>query len=307
MSNPQQIAVTYDVSNDFYRLWLDERMVYTCALFEPGDSLEEAQVRKLRWHHDACRAAPDKHVLDIGCGWGGALEFLVRDMGVRRATGITLSPGQFEWVRERRLPGVTVECVSYRDFRPASPFDAVISIGMFEHIATPEQARRNEHVPLYRDYFRRAWEWTTPGSWFSLQSVIGLRIPRRSSDLRDLGWATYTIFPGAIAPRLEAIVASANPYWEVKEVQTRREHYARTAAEWAKRFRAAEDPVRARWGDARVEEYQRYLGNLSRAFELGYVSLAQLALRRLDDATPRSMDASTDRSGTFARRDGAPR
>ena len=260
-------------------------MVYSCALFEGTDDLDAAQVNKLRWFHDGVRMTPGKRVLDVGCGWGGSLEFLARDMGVKDVTGITLSRAQYSEIAQRAVPGVSVECVSYLDFRPARPYDAVISIGMFEHIATPEQARTGEHVSVYRDYFRRVWEWTTPGSWFGLQSVISLRFPRNRKDVRDLGWGTSTIFPGAITPRLEAIVAAVTPYWEVMEVRTRREHYARTAAEWLRRLRGSESLIRDRWGDDRFEEYERYLSGCVMVFEKGYQSLAQLLLRRIDPSS----------------------
>jgi cyclopropane-fatty-acyl-phospholipid synthase len=282
LSTREDIAVTYDVSNDFFRLWLDQRMIYSCAIFDDTEDLEAAQVKKLRWFHDGLRMTRDKRLLDIGCGWGGSLEFFARDMGVADVTGITLSSAQFSEIAARGVPGVAVECVSYREFRPERKYDAVVSIGMFEHIATPEQARSGQHVAVYRDYFRRAGEWTTPGSGFGLQSVISLRFPRNQRDLHDLHWGTATIFPGAITPRLEAIVASVTPYWEVMEARTRRADYAKTAAEWLRRLRRHERAIRERWGDERFVEYERYLDGCVMVFQRGYQSLAQLLLRRVE-------------------------
>ncbi len=282
MSTQADIAVTYDVSNDFFRLWLDERMIYSCAVFDGTDDLETAQVNKLRWFHDGTRMTPDKRVLDIGCGWGGSLEFLAKDMGVRDVTGITLSKAQAAEIEAKAIPNVTLECVSYQDYQPAKSFDAVISIGMFEHLATPEQARSGEHIGIYRDYFRRVWEWTNPGAWFGLQSVINLRFPRDRRDLRELGRGTHTIFPGAITPRLEAIVAAVNPFWEVMEARTRREHYEKTAAEWSRRLKANKAIIQERWGDELYQEYVTYLDGCVMVFNKGYQSLAQLLLRRID-------------------------
>ncbi len=282
MSTQQDIEVTYDVANDFFRLWLDSRMIYSCALFEGTDDLDEAQVKKLKWFYEGTRITPEKRVLDIGCGWGGNLEFLVCDMGVRDATGITLSRAQFDEIQARATPGVTAELVSYKDFAPAKRFDAVISIGMFEHIATPEQARSGEHIALYRDYFRRVWSWTNPGAWFGLQSVIGCLVPRDRNDLREIARLAPRIFPGAVTPRLEAIIASATPYWEVMEVATRREHYRRTTSAWRTRLRSHEATIRARYGDERFEEYEQYLSTCIMAFEKGYHSLVQMRLRRID-------------------------
>jgi len=282
LSTKADIAVTYDVSNDFFSLWLDRRMMYSCALFEGTDDLEQAQTNKLKWFHDKARITPEKRVLDIGCGWGGLMEFLAGEMGVKDVSGITLSHAQFSAIQEKAAPGVSVEFVSYLDYQPRTKFDALISIGMFEHIATPEQVRGGENIRIYRDYFRRAWEWTAPGAWFGLQSVIGALLPRKREDLRDLGWGTNTIFPGAITPRPEAILVAVNPYWEVMEFWTRREHYAKTTAAWLHRLRQHESLIRERWGDNTFEDYARYLSGCVGVFEKGYQSLAQVVLRRID-------------------------
>lgn len=282
MSTKADIAVTYDVSNEFFSLWLDRRMIYSCALFEGTDDLEQAQLNKLRFFHDKTKVTPDKRVLDIGCGWGGLMDFLALEMGVKDVTGITLSEAQHAAIRQKATPGVTAELVSYLDYQPAQKFDAVISIGMFEHIATPEQVRGGENVRVYRDYFRRAWQWTKPGAMFGLQSVIGALLPRKREDIRDLEWGTTTIFPGAITPRPEAILAAVNPYWEVMELYTRREHYAKTSAAWLQRLRQHETAIRARWGDQTFADYERYLNGCVGVFEKGFQSLAQLVLRRVD-------------------------
>lgn len=282
MSSQTDIEVTYDLSPEFYRLWLDERMIYSCALFEGTASLEAAQVKKLEWISDAARVTPDKRTLDIGCGWGGTLEFLAKDRGVRDVTGITLSPSQHREAVARVGAGATVHCISYTDYEVARPFDAVLSIGMFEHLASWDDVRAGRHLPIYRDYFRRVWEWTTPGAWFGLQSVITVQAPRDRRDIRDLAWGTARIFPGASSPRLEAMIAAATGHWEVMEVRTRREHYARTTAEWLRRLRSHEAPIRDRWGAQQYLDYERYLSGCVRSFDAGYQSLVQMALRRVD-------------------------
>ena len=283
MSTQEQLAVSYDISNDFYRLWLDQRMIYSCAVFNhETESLEQAQTNKLRWMHDAAKLSPKSRVLDIGCGWGGNLDFLAVDMRVQDVTGITLSRAQYEEIKQKSTSGVTAHCVSYKDFEPNQPYDGLISIGMFEHLATPEQARSGESMHIYRDYFRRAWEWTKKGSWFALQTVIGARLPRDRSAVQAIGWTTYNVFPGAISPRLETVVASVSPRWEIVELRTRREHYERTAREWLKRLMLHEETIRRRWGPQLFEDYRRYLGACVMAFRDGYQSLAQIALKRVD-------------------------
>jgi len=282
LSTQADIAVTYDVSNSFFSLWLDRWMIYSCALFEGTDDLDQAQVNKLTWFFEKARVTPEKRVLDIGCGWGGLMDFFALEKGAKDLTGITLSQAQYNWVKEKGTPGVKVEFGSYLNYQPQEKFDAVVSIGMFEHIATPEQVRGGENLRIYRDYFRRVWEWTTPGTWFGLQSVIGALLPRKREEIRDLGWGTSTIFPGAVTPRPEVILSAVNPYWEVMELWTRREHYARTSAAWLEGLRKNESVIRERWGDQTFEDYERYLGGCVRVFEKGYQSLAQLVLRRID-------------------------
>lgn len=282
MSTQTEVEVSYDVSNDFFRLWLDEKMNYTCALYEGTDNLEEAQNKKLEWLANAAKVAPGARVLDIGCGWGANLEYLSTHREIGQGVGITLSRSQHEEVEARKLKNVQALVTDYRDFEPQEKFDAVISICMMEHIARPEHARSGEHIDMYRDYFRRVWEWTRPGAWFGLQTILRNRVPRDRQDLRDIGWLTYHIFPGGLSLRLEDVVRAVNPYWEIMEVQIRREHYEKTCAEWLRRLRANEATIREQWGDQVFEDYDRYLRTCVRGFEMHYQSLAQYALRRID-------------------------
>ncbi|PKN59234.1 MAG: class I SAM-dependent methyltransferase [Deltaproteobacteria bacterium HGW-Deltaproteobacteria-14] len=282
MSNQEEVEVSYDVGNEFFRLWLDEKMNYTCGIYEGTDNLEEAQVKKLEWLADAAHVTPEKRVLDIGCGWGADVEHLVTQRNAKSATGITLSRSQAEECRRRELPRAEFIVTDYRDFAPQEKFDAVISICMMEHIATPEQVREGKHIGMYRDYFRRAWEWTNPGSYFGLQTILRNKVPRIKEDLIDINWLTYAIFPGGLSLRLEDIVKAVNPYWEIMEIKTRRVDYQKTTAEWLRRMRLHEDYIRKTWGDVVFDDYDRYLRTCVRGFDMHYQSLAQYSLRRID-------------------------
>ena len=281
MATKNDIDVSYGVSNDFYRLFLDTKyMTYSCGLFlDENDSLEQAQVNKFEHHCRAAKVTAHSHILDIGCGWGSLMQYIAESRSAKRIAGITLSEDQYREVLRREIPHAEAHCVSYLDYQPDGLFDSVISIGMIEHIATPQDARSGRHIDIYRDYFKRAWQWTKPGSYFSLQSVLGLKYPR-GKDLRDLAWGTYTIFPGAISPRLESFIQSAHPYWEVREVYTRREHYARTAQKWVEQLRQHQEEVIRGWGREKFQEYEKYLDGCVRAFSGGYLSLAQITLSR---------------------------
>jgi cyclopropane-fatty-acyl-phospholipid synthase len=284
VSNKAEVAVSYDVSNEFFRLWLDERMNYTCAVFDGTDSLEQAQLNKLAVLYDFAHITKDSVVLDIGCGWGANLEYLAANRGIRQAHGITLSEAQHEEIKRRNLPNVVSHCTSYLDYKPEKQFDAIESICMIEHVCTPEDARANRQIDMYRNYFRLAHAWSKPGAYFGLQTILRNRVPRNRKDLHDVGHATYKIFPGGITPRLEDIIQAVNPYWEIKEIKTRRLDYQKTCEHWRSRMRRHESLIRSKWGDEVYEDYDRYLSTCIRAFDMHYQSLAQYSLKRIDEA-----------------------
>ena len=282
-SSKAEVEVSYDVSNEFFRLWLDERMNYTCAVYEsPEQPLEAAQLNKLRILSDFAKVGPEKKVLDIGCGWGAALEYVATARGVKRAVGVTLSTAQAAEVNARKIPGVEVIGGDFRTFTTPERFDSLISICMIDHLCSPEEARQGKAIDIYRAYFKKAWELTNKGAWFGLQTILRNRVPRIKKDLEDLYFCTHVIFPGGLNPRLEDIIQAVNPYWEVMQVNTRREHYGRTTGEWLRRLRLNETTIRSKWGDKVFEDYDRYLSTCVRAFDMHYSSLAQYELRRID-------------------------
>jgi cyclopropane-fatty-acyl-phospholipid synthase len=280
-STRDQIERSYDVSNEFFRLWLDERMYYTCAVFErPDDSLEQAQLNKSRVLYEYAEVTKDKRVLDIGCGWGSNLEYLYL-RGVREIHGITLSTAQAQEIERRAIPGVQVFCVDYRDFEPAAKYDALQSIEMIDHLCSPAQAAQGLAIELYREYFRKCASWVEPGACFGFQAILRNRMPRTRADLEDLRFTADVIFPGGLNPRLEELVAAVNPYWEIAELRTGREHYGKTTAEWLRRMKQNEARIRTTWGDGLFDDYERYLSTCVRAFASHWSSGVQMKLRRL--------------------------
>ncbi len=280
-STKHEVQVSYDVSNEFFRLWLDERMHYTSAVFErEGETLEQAQVNKSRVLYEYAEMDADKTVLDIGCGWGANLEYLsVR--GVKNAHGITLSDAQHQEIMARKLPGVTVWCVDYKDFVPAQPYDALISIEMIDHLCSPAQARKGEAIEIYRQYFEKVGTWVKPGAYFGFQAILRNRVPRSRKDLEDLAFTADVIFPGGLNPRLEELVAAVNPHWEIVELKTRREHYGKTTGEWLRRLRMHEKTIRDKWGDQVFVDYDRYLSTCVKAFANHWSSDVQMKLRKI--------------------------
>ena len=159
-STQEEVEIGYDISNEFFRLWLDERMHYTSAVFDENHTtLEQAQRNKSRWLADFAEVNPRSLVLDIGCGWGANLEYLVLERKVERAHGITLSRAQADEITRRKLPGVTMWVSDYKDFTPPEKYDALVSIEMIDHLVSPAQQQQGLAIPIYRDYFNKTAQW----------------------------------------------------------------------------------------------------------------------------------------------------
>ncbi len=286
-STQSDVEVSYGVSNDFFRLWLDEKMNYTCGVFKDeenySDSLEESQLEKLRVLSEFAHIGPHtESVLDIGCGWGANLDYQATVNKVPAVHGFTLSNEQYKTCVARDLPNTTVTCQNYLHYEAPRKFDAVMSICMMEHIVTPDDARAGRQIDLYRDFFRRAHSWTKPGTYFGLQVITRCGTPRTKADLEDVRHSTYTIFPGAVTPRVEDLIVASIPYYEVMEMKSRRRHYRQTTFQWREGLRKHEKEIRAKWGDQVFVDYDRYLTTCVKAFEQNWQSLHQFSLKRLD-------------------------
>ena len=283
-SNQAEIEVSYDVSNEFFRLWLDDNMHYTSASFLTGDeTLEQAQWQKCQILYDYAEMNPDKLILDIGCGWGANLEFLDKHKGTKRVHGISLSPEQIKWCNDRGLPSTKAWLQDFNTLNPVEEekYDALVSIEMIDHICSPEQANEGKAVDLYRQYFKKCAELVKPGSYFGFQAILRNRIPRTRKDIADLKFTADVIFPGGLNPRLEELTAAVNPYWEICELRTQRTSYGRTTAEWLRKLRLHEGAIREKWGDQVYVDYERYLDTCVRAFDAHWSSDVQMKLRHI--------------------------
>jgi cyclopropane-fatty-acyl-phospholipid synthase len=278
-STQREIEVSYDVSNEFFRLWLDENMHYTSASYVTGqETLEQAQTNKARILAEYAEVSPDSLVLDIGCGWGAMLEYLSLQ-GVKRAHGITLSTAQQQEIEQRKLPGVSTLVCDYADYAPAEKYDALVSLEMIDHLCSPAQAKEGKAVEIYREYFRKCASWVKPGAHFGFQAILRDRVPRSREALADLQFTADIIFPGGLNPRLEELVAAVRPYWEIIELRTQRESYGKTTAEWLRRLQMHETTIRDRWGNTVYNDYVRYLSTCVQGFANEWSSDVQMKLR----------------------------
>lgn len=281
-STQEQIDHSYSLSNEFFALWLDENMHYTSAAFDDRDdlTLEEAQERKVRVLYDFAEMDETKTILDIGCGWGSALDCITR-FGCKEAHGITLSTEQAKYCWDRNLPNAKVWIQDYALFEPPKKYDALISIEMIDHLCSPAQARQGLAVELYRAYFNKLAEWVEPGACFGFQAILRNRVPRARKDLEDLAFTADVIFPGGLNPRIEELVVAIAPRWELEKLIMRRRDYGRTTAEWLRRFRLHEATIREKWGDQVYDDYDRYLSTCVKAFANHWSGDVQMKLRRI--------------------------
>ena len=264
----------YDAGNDFYRLWLDRSLTYSCAMPQgPDDTLEAAQDRKLRYHLDAIGAGQARGVLDIGCGWGSLLQRLAQVHQVERSVGLTLSLQQAAFIRSLRYPGVEVRTESWLSYEPDERFDGIVSIGALEHFATPRDSPA-EKVAVYREFFTRCRDWLAAGGTVSLQTIAYANMSRQDASQ----FMQREVFPAADLPTLAEITAAAEGIFEVRSLRNDRLDYAWTCEQWARRLRdrraAAVDAV----GQDVVARYERYLKLSALGFRMGKICLLRLVL-----------------------------
>ena len=270
--NQRNISHHYDVSNAFYRMWLDSRMVYSCAYFhKPDDSLDDAQAQKLDHICRKLRLARGERFLDIGCGWGALIFWAAENYGVN-ATGITLSRNQYEHVREQiavRGLGdrVRVELRDYARLPDEEAFDKIASVGMFEHVGP-----RN-----YDRYFGKIQRILVPGGF-----VLNHGITHNALSGRSLGsgigeFVEEYVFPGGELANVSRVVEGlAAQGLEVVDGEALREHYARTLWHWVDRLEAHADAARADVGEEKYRIWRIYMAGSAHAFDRGWLSLWQL-------------------------------
>lgn len=276
-ASKEAIQHHYDLSNDFYRLWLDSTTTYSSALWEEDDNLESAQLRKIDFHINQAQANNAKRVLDLGCGWGSTLKRLVETHNVEQAIGLTLSKTQKDYINSFDYPQIQVQLKSWSSYFPEQPFDAIISIGAFEHFVKLELSQEDK-LECYKKFFQRCHEWLKPGGYMSLQTIVYENF--RKEDFSQ--FIAEEIFPESNLPHLAEIARATESIFEVVALRNDREHYERTLKVWLKNLRANREQAVNLVGEKVVAKYEKYLSLFAIGFHTAKMNLCRITLRRID-------------------------
>lgn len=277
----------YDVGNDFYALWLDERMVYSCAYFESADDpdghLEDAQEAKLELVCSKLGLRPGDRLLDVGCGWGALVMHAAKHHGVR-AVGITLSEAQAQLARERIADAglqdsCTVEIRDYRSLAGLGTFDRIASVGMVEHVGVP-------HLP---GYFTALYGALRPGGMLLNHGIVSVEDARPASPLSRLGdrlWKRDAfihqyVFPdGKLGPLSAVIDAAERSGFETRDVESLRPHYALTLRAWLARLMRHQEEAIAATDERTFRIWRLYMTGSAHGFASGRLNVVQTLLAR---------------------------
>ncbi len=293
----QAIAHHYDVSNEFYELFLDPLMVYTCAYYrDPDGKLEQAQQDKLDHVCRKLELRRGETLLDIGCGWGSLAMWAARHYGVR-AHGVTLSRAQADYATERiRREGLQdtcrVEHLDYRDMPPDVVYDKIAAVGVIEHVG----------IPNYPAFFSGVRARLKDGGLYLNHGIAHDFHWKRTSQTEFL---YRHVFPNAdLAGLSQTLTEMERAGWEIMDVEGLRLHYARTCRQWVERLCARADEARALAGERTFRTWRLYLTCSAVAFEGGSLGLYQVLMRKHQDPlvspAPRTREALYDKEPTWS-------
>ena len=260
----------YDVGNDFYKLWLDDTLTYSCAYFDHGnrDDLTKAQIDKVHHILKKLDPKPGKTLLDIGCGWGTLMLTAAKEYGLR-VTGVTLSEEQFNLVQKRikdeGLENVAeVLLVDYRELGDRK-WDYVTSVGMFEHVG-------KENLGLY---FKDIYKYLTQDGVALIHGIT------RQQGGAYNGWINKYIFPGGYIPGLgEMIGHIVENDMQIADVEMLRRHYQRTLEIWDMNFNAHRSQIEDMMGDRFTRMWDLYLQACTASFESGNIDVIQYLITK---------------------------
>ncbi len=269
-ASEEAIQAHYDVGNEFYRLWLDDTMTYSCAIWESDDdTLRDAQARKVDYHIKQAKAHQAGTVLEIGCGWGTCLNRLVSQFGVDHAVGLTLSSAQANWISGLNLQNAEVRVENWEDHSPKCHYDAIISIAAMAHFVKPELTSI-DRIKVYREFFERCYDWLRPGGRLTIETQVygcGVYIPH--SPLSG-------VFPESDMPHFHELASGFDGIFDIENIVNHRRHYPRTLSCWLKNLEANRTQAASYTDKDVVNRYVKFLKAGIKGHSLGIFELLRL-------------------------------
>jgi cyclopropane-fatty-acyl-phospholipid synthase len=284
----ENVSHHYDLSNDFYRLFLDEDMQYSCAYYlQENETLEQAQRNKKRHIASKLLLEPGQRILDIGSGWGGLALYLATLADVE-VVGVTLSKEQYEYSLQRAKVLGLEDRVRFklRDYRDVEgPFDRIVSVGMFEHVG----------VRHYGEFFTKIYNLLTDSGVALIHSIGHMSPPGTASP-----WLRKYIFPGAYSPAMSEVFSALelNSLWAT-DVEILRVHYADTLREWHNRFERNRAEIARMYDERFCRMWEFYLVSVGMMFRTGSQMVFQMQVARQRDAAPLTRDYIGRQESTY--------
>ncbi|ARV19181.1 Cyclopropane mycolic acid synthase MmaA2 [Curvibacter sp. AEP1-3] len=286
MATKEDIQFHYDVDNNFYQSFLDKTYrAYSCGVWRTAETLELAQQHKLDRLCRFANVSRGDAILDVGCGWGGLMERAIQKFGASSAHGLTLSADQTSFIKELARPDISVDLRSWQDFNSfTNHYDAIISIGAFEHFASLEDRQLNRHRDVYKKFFQWCRKVSKDDAHVALQTIVTSRQPRTLSEVRDTRYLLEKVFPGSALPSISDIQASVSDVYEISSAKRIGLDYARTLSHWEARLKEHEQETINNYGRPLYDHYMSYFSQARRSFEAGVVDLYQISLQPVKQA-----------------------
>lgn len=285
MATQADIESHYDVDNDFFKLFLDEKYLgYTCGVWDNATNLEESQIDKFQRLADYANVQPGHKVMDVGCGWGGLLSYIADKYAGSKAHGVTLSSNQAEYINNLHKTNVSADNCSWEDYaQPERKYDAILSVCALEHFATHEESTANVQREIYKTFFDWCLNVSTSDAQIGLQSIVITRPPNNLAELKASKYLQEKVFPGSALSCISDIQASIIDKYEISAANRIGLDYVTTLAEWKKNLVKNKSVIIERYGKELFDHYIIYFDSATICFQNGYWDVYQASLTR---ATP---------------------